>query len=670
MNTESMNARLLPTVATITLFALSSSSVPLRAAGAPAMFIPAQSATLEPISAAGGAVTALAWDGELGYAGIGTRVAAYSVSPAAIVAWSEPATDVAESISAAAGTVAVRVAAGAGRDIRILSRRGDRLTLEGLIPGALLDQPFHGMALSPTADMLYVVTAGVLEARSLPTGDPVAGLRLPGVRGRPAAGHGFILVGNADGGLSVVAPTVAMAGLPGYFHIVGSVAGPDLDDVLLVAPDRALAIARGEAPGAQVIAYDLADPRAPVEVGRVPLAAGAAFGALGTRAVASWSGSGRIQALAGSGPVPLPRGVVTAHVPLAAVMAADVGLVGAAEGLFSLHAADPDAPSLVAGPFVGAGMAQAVAWVGDTAVVAQGNGLTTFSAGGPELVPLGSAGRPGLAGGLTADLTNGSRSLALGGSGAAYVAAGDTGLLTYDIGDPAAPALAAHLRADQIGGPAVAVAAAHDTVYVGGAGTVRWMDAVVPLAPVLGGAIAVAGSAHSIAVGADHLLVVADGRLFVAALVDGTPGALVPHPAIEQAEAVAADGDLAVVVAGAKMFALDLTGDPLPVITAQLALPESGLTIHLAGSRAWVATPGMVIVADMSAPARVVAQRPVHPGSARALAGRESGVLVAGGFRGLQRLELSTGPEPTPTPGHVLWLPSVLKGVRAGLTSP
>ncbi len=665
METEHATARRLMVLASICLLSVASLA-PFHAAGAPAepSQRPQQSATIKPVAAAGGAVTALAWDGTLAYAGVGTRIAAYTVSPPQILAWSDPMADIAESMSAAGGTVAVRMAAGAGREIRILTREADNLIVAGRIPGDLLAQPFHGMALSPSAEKLFVVAAGVLTVRFVPTGEPIEGLRLDGVRGRPAAGQGFVLVGNADGGLAVVAEGT------GHLERVGFVSGPDLDEVILVAPDRALAVARGEAPGAQVIAYDLADRAAPTELGRAPLAAGAAFGAFGTRAVAAWSGSGRVQAFAAAGPVPLPRGVVTAHVPLAAVMADDLGLVGAAEGLFNLEASDPQVPSLVPGPFVGAGMAQAIAWLGDTAFVAQGHGLTTHFVGASDLDPLGSARRPGTAGGLTADLTNGSHGIAVGRAGAVYIASGGTGLLAYDAAAPASPSLVTHIPMDQLGGPALSVAAAGDSAYVGGPDKVWWVDTAAPLAPVLRGSTPVEGTATSLAVGANRLLVVADGRLFVADLVGGAPLSLEPHAAIEQAEAVAADGNLAVVVSGAKLFALDLTARPLPAVVGQVALPAPGMALSLTGTRAWVSTPDMLVAADMAEPAGVVAALRVRDGSARALAGRADSVLTAGGFRGIQRLDLVDGNTPTPTPLGALLLPTLLKGSRSGLTSP
>jgi hypothetical protein len=427
-------------------------------------------------------------------------------------------------------------------------------------------------------------------------------------------------------------------------------------------PSLALTVAGGRlyhGEGADLVISDLANPAAPVELGRV---------AIGDPV---WS---------------------------VAVAGTLVAVTDWWDSLYLVDASNPAAPVVVSHTPAQFGRPYAAAIDGDFLYLAsRGFGVEVFDVGDPAApAPVGSLGIPGLefvfdirvAGGrlyLAAD-QHGLRILDIGNpatpvelgaftgstdvtavlvdDGLAYLAAGSEGVFVVDVGNPVAPTQAgqvavtgyarrlhktgghlfvsttgAGLAVVDVGNPAAPVqvaqvpAAAIDVAGTGSfvltaepgtggaqGGVVRVFDATLPTTPVAVGAIATAHYSYEVAL-AGTLALVANAATGLVLLDLSGPGAPVERARLDTpgaAQNVIARDGYAYLGDASAVHVVALANPDQPVITATLPFP--GFLVYdlaFAGNRLLVANGfGGLLVYDLSDPAQPVAAGSFAPAGA------------------------------------------------------
>jgi hypothetical protein len=159
---------------------------------------------------------------------------------------------------------------------------------------------------------------------------------------------------------------------------------------------------------------------------------------------------------------------------------------------------------------------------------------------------------------------------------------------------------------------------------------------------------------------------VSGDQLLAARVGESGPGVPTRHPAIESAQAVAADARTAVVVSGSKLYVLDLAAQgPLPPIVRQVALPDPVLDVsYKEGSLAWVALPSRLLAVDLWSDAEPLAVvDTIETPRGIAVSGTEA--LVALGSMGLGWYR---GPASSAPVDWSIFLPRALTVSRSSLT--
>jgi hypothetical protein len=281
----------------------------------------------------------------------------------------------------------------------------------------------------------------------------------------------------------------------------------------------------------------------------------------------------------------------------------------------------------------------------------------------PGLQFLGSVTRPGEQGGAAADAKAGPRDLALGDSGLAFAAAGETGLVALDIGDPGQPRVAGRLSAEALGDVARCVGEAGGRVLVGGdqgitlvsvaAEGAMTRDGWIPTDAPVEGVAPVPGQPYAlVALGAAGLVVQNLESASAGARLDG----------ISSAAAVAVDHALGLVLDGTDLVTLDLSDPARPMILGRGRVTETpGLAVAVEGELAAVAAPNGEVAAISlrrpSAPA-VIGSRRVRTGGARDVAVSGGRILAVGGFDGLRVFR----PDPSAPAPFRMFLPRLTTG--------
>lgn len=417
--------------------------------------------------------------------------------------------------------------------------------------------------------------------------------------------------------------------------------GPSL--ALTVAGDR---LYHGE--GADLVVSGLANPAAPVELGRVaigdPVWSIATGGSL--VAVTDWWDSLYLVD-AGNPAAPVVVGHYQSQVgaPYAAAIAGPhLYLAVRGHGIEVLDISNPAAPVLIGGLVV-----PGVNFVFDLHLV----GTRLFLSAdqhGLRIIDVGNPAAPVALGAFTGstDVT----AVRVEGN-LAYVAAGGEGIYVLDVGNPAAPvqlgqlALGAYVRRLHKTG-------SHLFVGTSGNGT-RVIDVGNPALPVQvavlpESAIDVAGSGSFVMTAEPGTGGAEGGRLRVLdATLPAAPLQVATIATAHYSYEVALAGDLALVAnAATGLVVLDLSGPGAPVERARLDTPGAAQNVVVRNGYAYVGDASAVLVVSLADPDQpvVTATIPLPNFLVYELAFAGNRLLVANGFAGLLVFDLANPAQP------------------------